>query len=58
MLVIADANLLPQESFATEIIRITESLPRCQFLVYSTVFNKKMEGLQNSFMENAQLVEA
>jgi superfamily II DNA/RNA helicase len=58
ILAIADANLLPQESFATEIIRITESLPRCQFLVFSNTYNKKLETLRNSFMENAQLVEA
>ena len=57
MLAVADANLLPQGSFATEIIRITESLPRCQFLVFSNVNNKKLDYLRGYFMGNAQLIE-
>ena len=57
LLIIADANLLPQEAFAIDIIRVTESLPHCQFVVFSTNYNNKLDSLRDSFMVNAQLVK-
>jgi len=57
LLIIADAHLLPKENFAADIIRIPESLGKCQYVVFSNVYNEKLESLKDSFMEVSQLVE-
>ena len=56
LLIIEDANIFRKENFASDIIRITESLPRCQFLVFSTEYDDKLKSLKNSFMEISQVI--
>lgn len=57
MLVIEDANLLPRIDFAADIVRISESFPKCQYIVFSTDYDEKLKSLRNSFMGNAIKVE-
>ena len=57
-LIIEDANFLPRIDFGADIVRISESFPKCQYIVFSTVYDEKMKSLRNSFMANAVKVEA
>lgn len=57
MLVIEDAEFLIRSNFHTDVSRISESLPKCQHLVYAEKFDAKLERLDNLFMHNAQKVE-
>ncbi|PCJ28382.1 MAG: DEAD/DEAH box helicase [Flavobacteriales bacterium] len=56
-LIIEDANELPRIDFAADIVRISESFPKCQFVVFSTDYDEKLKSLRNSFMGNAIKVE-
>ncbi|PCI94600.1 MAG: DEAD/DEAH box helicase [Flavobacteriales bacterium] len=56
-LIIEDANELPRIDFAKDIVRISESFPKCQFIVFSTDYDEKLKSLKNSFMSNAILVK-
>lgn len=56
-IIVDDANKLPRIDFAKDIVRISDSFPKCQFIVFSTDYDEKLKSLKNSFMENAQLVE-
>jgi len=56
-LIIEDANLLLRIDFAKDIVRISDSFPKCQFMVFSTDYDEKLKSLKNSFMANALLVQ-
>ena len=55
--IIEDANFLPRIDFGKDIVRISEGFPKCQYIVFSTVFDEKLKSLKNSFMWNGKLVE-
>ena len=55
--IIDDANDLPRIDFAKDIVRISESFPKCQYIVFSTDYDEKLKSLKNSFMHNAMLIE-
>jgi len=57
-LIIEDAQLLPRIDFGADIVRISESFPKCQYVVFSTEYDEKMKSLRNSFMANSVKVEA
>ena len=42
---------------AKDIVRISESFPKCQYIVFSTDYDEKLKSLKNSFMGNAIKVE-
>ena len=56
-LIIEDANELPRIDFAADIVRISESFPKCQYIVFSTEYDEKLKSLKNSFMANAVLIK-
>ncbi|NQX98177.1 MAG: DEAD/DEAH box helicase [Flavobacteriales bacterium] len=56
-LIIDDAQDLPRIHFAKDIVRISDSFPKCQFIVFSTDYDEKLKSLKNSFMSNALLVQ-
>ena len=56
-LIIEDANVLPRIDFAADIVRISESFPKCQYIVFSTDYDEKLKSLKNSFMSNAIKIE-
>ncbi len=56
-IIIEDANLLPRIDFAADIVRVSESFPKCQYIVFSTDYDEKLISLRNSFMSNAIKVE-
>ena len=55
--IIDDAHELPSIDFAKDIVRISESFPKCQFIVFSTEYDEKLKSLRNSFMHNALLIK-
>lgn len=57
MLVVEDAEFLIRNNFHTDVNRISESLPKCQCLVFAEKFDAKIERLEDLFMINAQKVE-
>ncbi|MBI2279892.1 MAG: DEAD/DEAH box helicase [Bacteroidetes bacterium] len=57
LLVVEDAEFIFDNSCHTDVKRITESVPKCQLLVFNKAFTNRMEKLQDLFMENAQIVE-
>lgn len=57
LLVVEDAEFLYDNSCHTDVNRITESLSKCQLLVFNHAFTDRMERLQDLFMNNAQIVE-
>ena len=58
LLIVEDAHLFPRENFALDIIRITESFERCQFVIFSKEYSEKLKNLRYNFMENALLIKA
>ena len=55
--IIEDANFLPRIDFAKDIVRISEAFEKCQYVVFSNVYDEKLKLLKNSFMYNGVLVE-
>jgi len=56
LIIVEDADQLMGTTFHTEIHRITESLAKCQYVVFASEFNYKLDKLKELFMEKAQLV--
>jgi len=56
-IIVDDANELPRIDFAKDIVRISDSFPKCQFIVFSTEYDEKLKSLKDSFMFNALLIE-
>ena len=57
LLIVEDAEFIFDLSGHTDVTRITESLPKCQFLVFNNAFTNRMEKLQDLFMADAHIVE-
>jgi len=57
MLVIEDAEFLIRNNFHTDVSRISESLPKCQHLVFAEKMDAKLKRLDNLFMVNPYKVE-
>lgn len=57
LLIVEDAEFIFDNSGHTDVDRITESLNKCQYLVFNDKFSDRMERLQGLFMENAHIIE-
>lgn len=57
LFIVDDAEFLSKPSPFSDVIRIPESLDRCQYAIFSTKFDSRMERMQELFMANAQIVE-
>ncbi|MFN3402537.1 MAG: DEAD/DEAH box helicase [Cytophagaceae bacterium] len=57
MFILDDADLMIKEGFQTVIRTFTESLPKCQHLVYTEVLHNKLETLLDDLMHNPTIVE-
>ncbi len=56
LFIVEDAEFLVKASAYSDLIRTPESLEKCQYLVFSTKFDERMERMQDIFMYNAQIV--
>lgn len=56
VMLIEDADLIPMEQYR-HFNRISESLKKCQYIVFAEELSKKLKTLGNTFMGNAQVIE-
>tara|TARA_R110000868_G_scaffold36074_4_gene128492 strand:+ start:31448 stop:32065 length:618 start_codon:yes stop_codon:yes gene_type:complete len=57
LFIVDDAEFLSKPTPFSDVIRIPESLERCQYAIFSTKFDPRMERMQDLFMANAQIVQ-
>ncbi len=57
LLIIDDAETLHKRTFNNDIYRISQSVRKCQYLIFANSFDEKLERLQDTYMTNAQLVK-
>ncbi len=57
LLIIDDAQTLLKRTFNNDIYRISQSITKCQYLIFANSFDEKLERLQDTFMTNAQMVK-
>ena len=57
LFIVDDADFLSKPGPFSDVIRIPESLDRCQYAIFSTKFDGRMERMQELFMANAQVIE-
>lgn len=54
--VLEDAEFLIRANFHDDVLRVTESLHKCQFVIFAETMHKRYKRLQESFMYNSQIV--
>jgi len=57
MIIVEDAEFLIRNSFHTDVDRISESIAKCQHLVFAKVFDEKLARLKSLFMAHSQTVK-
>ncbi|RCW92071.1 DEAD/DEAH box helicase [Winogradskyella arenosi] len=57
MFAIEDADYLGRHNAYNHILRLSESLAKCQFVIMAEEMNSKIKNYQNAFMSNAQLIK-
>jgi len=57
LFIVEDAEFLIKASAYSDLIRTPESLDKCQYIVFSTQFDGRMERMQEAFMANALIIE-
>ena len=58
MCIVEDAEFLFRGNHFAEVTRTPESIGKCQYLIFSTAFDKRFERWQESFMYHAQIIKA
>lgn len=58
LFIVEDAEFLFGNNNLAEIARTPESIGKCQYLVFSTTFDKRFERWKDTFMYNAQIVKS
>lgn len=56
LFIVEDAEFLANNRYYNDLIRIPEHISKCQYLVFSTEFNTKIEKLKDSFMAYSEVV--
>ena len=51
-----DAEFLIRNNYHNDVLRVTESLHKCQYVILAESMHEKYERLQESFMYNSQIV--
>ncbi|MDO5981285.1 DEAD/DEAH box helicase [Flavivirga spongiicola] len=58
MCIVEDAEFLFRGHHFAEVTRTPESIGKCQYLIFSTAFDKRFERWKESFMYNAKIINA
>ncbi|MFT5216421.1 MAG: superfamily II DNA/RNA helicase [Glaciecola sp.] len=53
---IEDAEFLIRNNYHNDVLRVTESLHKCQYVILAESMHQRYERLQESFMYNSQIV--
>ena len=56
LFIIEDAEFLQNVNNNTELNRLSDSIGKCQYLIFGTKMETKMKKFEESFMMNAQLI--
>lgn len=54
---IEDADYLGRQNAYNHILRLSESIHKCQFVIIANEMNSKIKNYQNAFMSNAHMVK-
>jgi len=54
---IEDADYIGRNNTYNHILRLSESISKCQYVIIADEMNSKIKNYQNSFMSNAQIVK-
>jgi hypothetical protein len=54
---IEDADYLGRNNAYNHILRLSESMTKCQFVITADAMNSRIQNYQNAFMYNAQTVK-
>lgn len=54
---VEDADYIGRNNIHNMILRLTESVDKCQFVIISDAMSSKMTNYQNSFMSNARILK-
>ncbi len=57
LLIVEDGQFLASSNLHADIIRLSESIKKCQYLIFADKYYPKFEKLKNAFMSNSQLIE-
>ncbi len=57
LLCIEDAEFLAKNNLHAEIIRLSESIKKCQYLVFSDKYYPKFDKFRDSFMNNSEIIQ-
>lgn len=53
---IEDADYLGRKDAYNQVLRLSESMDKCQFIILADAMNSKIANYENTFMSNAQLI--
>ena len=53
LFIIDDADFLKFGNYSTDLVRLSDSMSKCQYLVFAEAIDQKLERLKESFMSNA-----
>ncbi len=56
LFIIEDAEFLAKVNFTTEIIRLSESISKCQYLIFTRQMERKLEVFNTHFMSNSIVI--
>ena len=56
LLIIEDAEFLAKNSLHADIIRLTESITKCQYLIYADKYYPKFDRFKSSYMSNSIVI--
>lgn len=56
LFMVEDSEFLVKASDFSDVIRIPESIEKCQYIMFGTKFDKRMEKMHDSFMYNAEII--
>ncbi len=57
MFAIEDSEFLIRNNYHSDVLRVTESLHKCQFLIFAETLFPKIERLKETFMYSSQVVK-
>lgn len=58
MCIVEDAEFLFGNHNLAEVTRTPESIGRCQYVIFSSVYDKRFDKWQDTFMNHAQIIKA
>jgi len=57
LFIVEDAEFTSLSNNFQDINRISESIDKCQYLIFAKIFNAKIKRFQDSFMYNSQIIK-